>query len=193
MIIGTNIKKGEPVTYVKITDPIKALPLKMFGENDNASMEWVVPEKFNAVLEQCEMAFGKKICMVDVTRAMCFSTSILNPILEPLDLEFEEKKGSSAKKNKASTNKIKLGCVSVLKNKKKICYEQFSHILPLMWLGQKSLWHCLHAIITSSFPHEGQQPLPHLKQYFHLKSAGTSFSQAGHLVMICDVNDGIKH
>ena len=100
MIAGTNIKKGEPVTYVKMTEPVKALPLKMFGENDNASMEWIVPETFNATLEQCEIAFGKKICMVDVEKYIALVTSILNPILEPLGLEFEEKRGTSVKKTK---------------------------------------------------------------------------------------------
>ena len=99
LISSTNLKKGDDVSYIKMTKPVTALPLNMFGKTDNAAMEWYVPEKFGSVLEQCSnIELGKTTCCVDVEKYISLVTATLNPILEPLGVELQAKKSASTKK-----------------------------------------------------------------------------------------------
>ena len=60
MLKSAEILKGDGVSYIKMNNPVGSLPLQMFGDDDNASMEWIVPAVFGGGLEPCEAAFGKK-------------------------------------------------------------------------------------------------------------------------------------
>ena len=107
LISSTDLKRGDDVSYIKMTKPIIALPLNMFGETDNAAMKWHVPEKFGSVLKQCSnIELGKATCCVDVEKYISLVTATLNPILEPLGVELWAKKSAPAKKAPASDTNL---------------------------------------------------------------------------------------
>ena len=104
MLQSTNLKKGDAVSYIKMTKPVIALPFEMFKQTDNAAMEWYVPEKFRSDLNQCNgVEFGKTACRVDVEKYVELIIATLNPVLEPLGMELQSKKAAPAKKNTSAT------------------------------------------------------------------------------------------
>ena len=100
MLKSPAIIKGDGVSYIKMNNPVGALPLKMFSGGDNASMEWNVPAVFGGGLEPCEAAFGKKTCSVNVEKYVEIVTATLNPILEPLGVKLQSKAAPKGKTKK---------------------------------------------------------------------------------------------
>ena len=87
-----------------MTDPVKTLPFEMFGKDDNTSMEWSVPEEFNTELKPYDSDFGSQACHIDVDKYISLLIATLEPILEPLGVEFKVKK-SADKTTKKSAKK----------------------------------------------------------------------------------------
>ena len=107
MLAGANLKKGDAVTYVKMTNPTAALPLGMFAPADNAAMKWNAPKTFQDKLERCDIVeFGKTTCSVDVEKYVTLVIATFNPILEPLGIELQAKKSKKTHKQQKPDNNL---------------------------------------------------------------------------------------
>ena len=91
MLAGSGLKKGDGVSYIKMTDPVVALPLGMFGDASDAGAEWRVPERFRAKMELCEPEFGRRTCTVDIEKYVELVITTLGPLLEPLGMVLKSK------------------------------------------------------------------------------------------------------
>lgn len=99
MLAGSGLKKGDGVSYIKMTDPVVALPLGMFGDASDAGAEWRVPERFRAEMERREPEFGLRTCTVDVEKYVEMVITTLGPLLEPLGVVLKSKHSAKPAKH----------------------------------------------------------------------------------------------